>query len=303
VRIVSLLPAATEIVCALGLRSQLVGRSHECDCPLDVEALPALTRARVDSSLGSDAIDAEVRRVVAERLPIYMLDEARLSALAPDVVVTQAACEVCAISYDQVVGSLRRTALAARVVSLQPARLADLWADIRSVAHACGVPDRGEAVVQDLRARLEAVRSSLPARASSPRVAVVEWLAPPMLAGHWVPEAVAAAGGTPVGPSPGESSPYATWDQIRALHPDAIVVAPCGFDLPRTLRESSPVAAILRSLAPRVLYMDGNAYLNRPGPRIVEAIETLAAWLRGETPPRERAVSDLGQPVARGAAD
>lgn len=302
-RVVSLLPAATEIVCALGLRSQLVGRSHECDSPLDVEALPALTRARVDSSLGSDAIDAEVRRIVAERLPIYMLDEARLAALAPDVVVTQAACEVCAISYDQVMGSLRRTALAARVVSLQPARLADLWADIRSVAHACGVPDRGEAVVRGLRARLENVRSSLPPRASSPRVAVIEWLAPPMLAGHWVPEAVVAAGGTPVGPSPGEGSPYASWDEIRALHPDAVVVAPCGFDLPRTLRESSPVADILGSLAPRVLFMDGNAYLNRPGPRIVEAIETIAAWLRGETPPRERAVSDIGLPVALGAAE
>jgi iron complex transport system substrate-binding protein len=297
VRIVSLLPAATEIVCALGLRSQLVGRSHECDYPRDVEALPTLTRARVDSSQGSDAIDAEVRRIVAERLPIYMLDEARLAALAPDVVVTQAACEVCAISYDQVVGSLKRTALASRVVSLQPARLGDLWSDIRSVAQACGVPARGEALVADLLARLDAVRAS----AQPPRVAVIEWLAPPMLAGHWVPEAIAAAGGTPVGPAAGNTSPYVTWEEIRALCPDAVVVAPCGFDLPRTLRESAPVAEELRSLTPRVLFMDGNAYLNRPGPRIVEAIETIAGWLRGETPPQERAMADLGVPLVSGA--
>ena len=295
-RIVSLLPAATEIVCALGLRSELVGRSHECDFPADVEALPALTRARVDSTLPSDRIDAEVRRIMADRLPIYMLDEARLAALAPDVVVTQEACEVCAISYDQVVRSLRRTAPQARVVSLQPARLGDIWSDIRAVAKACGVPERGEAVVADLLARLEHARHATPRSAcsassvSSPRVAVVEWLAPPMLAGHWVPEATLAAGGTPVGPVAGVMSAYATWDEIRALRPDAVIVAPCGFDLPRTLRESGPVAETLQSLAPQVLFMDGNAYLNRPGPRIVEAIETIAGWLRGEAVPKERAL-------------
>lgn len=304
-RIVSLLPAATEIVCALGLRSELVGRSHECDYPRGVEALPALTRARIDSTLPSDRIDAEVRRIMSDRLPIYMLDEAQLAALAPDVVVTQEACEVCAISYDQVVGSLRRTAPQARVVSLQPARLADIWSDIRAVAKACGVPERGEAVVADLIARLEAVRhaallsassASFAPSASFPRVAVVEWLAPPMLAGHWVPEATLAAGGTPVGPAAGVMSPYATWEEIRALRPDAVIVAPCGFDLPRTLRESGPVAETLRSLAPQVLFMDGNAYLNRPGPRIVEAIETIAGWLRGEAVPKERALATAAAP-------
>jgi iron complex transport system substrate-binding protein len=121
-------------------------------------------------------------------------------------------------------------------------------------------------------------------------VAVIEWLAPPMLAGHWVPEAILAAGGTPVGPGPGVLSPYATWDEIRGLRADAVVVAPCGFDLARTLRESAPVAETLRTVAPQVLLMDGNAYLNRPGPRIVEAIETIAAWLRGQPVPKERAI-------------
>jgi iron complex transport system substrate-binding protein len=288
-KIVSLLPAATEIACALGLRDSLVGRSHECDFPEDVKALPALTRARVDPTLPSARLDEEVRRIAAARLPIYMLDEARLAALAPDVVVTQAACEVCAIAYDQVVASLRRTAFRARVVSLQPSRLAHVLEDLHAVAEACDVGARGHALAAELRERLERVAAATSAR-DRPRVAVVEWLAPPMLAGHWVPDAIEASGGVAVGPAPGESSPYATWDEVRSLEADAIVVAPCGFDLARTVREAALVAERLRSVAPRVLLMDGNAYLNRPGPRLVEAVETIAAWLRGEPVPAGRAV-------------
>lgn len=279
-KIVSLLPAATEIVSALGLCDALVGRSHECDYPGDVLDLPALTKARVDSSLPSAELDREVRRLAEQRLPLYMLDEARLSALAPDVVVTQAACEVCAISYDQVVGSLRRTAPRARIVSLQPARLEDVLAHLVTVAEACGVGPRGQALAAGLRERLFA----LEARASTarPRVAVLEWLAPPMLAGHWVPDTIAAAGGVPVGPPPGGPSPYVSFEGIRSLALDALVVAPCGFDLERARREAQPLLETLRGLAPRVSIMDGNAYLNRPGPRLVEAAEKLAAWLTGE---------------------
>jgi iron complex transport system substrate-binding protein len=287
--IVSLLPAATEIVCALGLRDRLVGRSHECDYPPGVEALPALTRARVDSTLPSAELDAQVRRIVAERLPLYVLDDERLGALAPEVVVTQEACEVCAIAYDQVVESLQRTAPRARVVSLQPARLGEVLGDVHAVAAACGVPDRGLAVVEALTARLRRLGADAPAE--RPRVAVIEWLAPPMLAGHWVPETLEAAGAVALGPLPGETSPYATWDEVRALAPDAVVVAPCGMDLPRTIAEAVPLANVLRSVAPRVLLMDGNAYLNRPGPRLVDAAETIAAWLRGAPVERERAVS------------
>jgi iron complex transport system substrate-binding protein len=176
------------------------------------------------------------------------------------------------------------------VVSLQPRSLGDVLADVETVAAVCGVAARGKELANALRTRLEALaaRTDGPRR---PRVAVVEWLAPPMLAGHWVPETIAAAGGIPLGPAAGEPSPYATWDEIRALAPDAVVVAPCGFDLARTIREAEPVADVLRSLAPRVLLMDGNAYLNRPGPRLVEAAETIAAWLRGETPDETRALA------------
>lgn len=277
-KIVSLLPAATEIVSALGLADALVGRSHECDWPEDVSDLPTLTKARVDSSLPSAELDAQVRRIVEQRLPIYMLDEARLAALAPDVVVTQEACEVCAISYDQVAASVRRTAPRARIVSLQPRCLVDVFADIRTVAEACDVPSRGTTLVEQLEGRLADIRGG----PSVPRVAVVEWLAPPMLAGHWVPDVIAAAGGIAVGPRAGEASPYATLDEIRALSPEAVVVAPCGFDLERTVRESAAHLAALTSLAPRLLLLDGNAWLNRPGPRLVDAAETIGAWLRGE---------------------
>jgi iron complex transport system substrate-binding protein len=277
-RIVSLLPAATEIVCALGLRDSLVGRSHECDYPLDVASLPALTSARLDSTQSSLAIDEEVRRVLAEGLPLYALAEEQLAALAPDVVVTQAACEVCAISLEQVASVTAQAAPEARVISLSPAFLGDILADVRTVAEACGVVGRGKALEAALADRLRALGARGPAH--RPRVAVIEWLAPPMLAGHWVPETIEAAGGVPLGPRPGEGSVYLTWDAIAALRPDAVVVAPCGFDLARTIAESRPHAERLRSLAPRVLLLDGNAYLNRPGPRIVEAAEILAAWLR-----------------------
>jgi iron complex transport system substrate-binding protein len=276
-RIVTLLPAATEIVCALGLRDQLVGRSHCCDFPEDVAALPALTRARVDSTRPSRELDAEVRRVRQQAMPLYDLDEGRLAALAPDVVVTQEACEVCAVSYDQVADTVRRAGVPARIVSLQPARLADVVEDVRRVAQACGVRERGEIVALSLDARLRAAgRPAL----SRPRIALVEWLEPLMLAGHWVPEAVEAAGGTYVGPAPGEPAPYASWEELGALRPDALVVAPCGFDLERTRAEAAPHERLLHALAPRVLLMDGNAYWNRPGPRLVDAVETLADWLR-----------------------
>jgi iron complex transport system substrate-binding protein len=278
VRIVCLLPAATEITCALGLRDSLVGRSHGCDFPPDVVGLPALTRPRVDPTLPSGPLDDEVRRVHATGQPLYVLDEERLAGLAPDVVVTQAACDVCAVSYEQVAAVTRRAAPAAQVVCLLPSRLGDVLDDIRRVATAACVAARGESLVAELRRRLDA---AAPARHSPPRVAVIEWLEPPMLAGHWVPEAVEAAGGRFVGPAAGEPSPYATWDEVRALLPDAVVVAPCGFDLARTLREAEPLAARLRTLAPRVLLMDGNAYLNRPGPRLVDAVETMAVWFDG----------------------
>jgi iron complex transport system substrate-binding protein len=275
-RVAALLPAATEIVCALGLRRSLVGRSHECDFPEDVAELPALTRSRVDSSLESGALDDAVKRVLEARLPLYDLDRVVLEALQPDVIVTQEACEVCAVSYEQVVSATEAFVRAPRIVSLGPGRLEDVLADITGVAAACGTSDVGRALVAELRGRL---RRAGRQATSTPRVAVVEWLVPPMLAGHWTHDVVAAAGATPLGPRPGQPSVYATWDEIEALRPDALVVAPCGFDLDRTRREVAPLGPLLARLAPRVLLLDGNALVNRPGPRLVDAAEVIGDWL------------------------
>jgi iron complex transport system substrate-binding protein len=349
-RIVTLLPAATEIVCALGLRDRLVGRSHECDFPPGVEALPALTRSRVESGASSGAIDRQVRAVLDGGGPLYDVDQERLAALAPDVVVTQEACEVCAVSYQQVAACVESAALDAAIVSLGPQRLDDVLADVGRVAHACGVAEEGARLEDHLRRRLRSLRQRpllgagesgrvtvggpepgaalqrddaagrwlgdshhaavrqksaavrqidaavrhdpaasrhdgeaglrVDERGSWPRVAVVEWLDPPMLAGHWVPDVVEAAGGVPLGPPAGAPSPYVSWEEIAALAPDVVVVAPCGFDLARVEAEASPHASRLRALAPRVLLVDGNAYLNRPGPRLVDAAEILARFLR-----------------------
>ena len=283
-RIVALLPAATEIVCALGLRDRLVGRSHECDFPAGVEELPALTRARVESTARSGAIDRQVRAVLAAGGPLYDVDEERLAALEPDVVVTQEACEVCAVSYEQVAACVARAGVGSTIVSLGPQRLEDVLADVSRVAAACGVAAEGERVEAELRRRLRVLGASASGdRAGTcarPRVAIVEWLDPPMLAGHWVPDVIAAAGGVPVGPAAGEPSPYVSWDDIAALAPDVVVVAPCGFDLARVEVEAAPFEDRLLPLAPRLLLLDGNAYLNRPGPRLVDAAEILAGYLR-----------------------
>jgi iron complex transport system substrate-binding protein len=162
-------------------------------------------------------------------------------------------------------------------VSLQRTRLAGVWQDILTVAEACGVRERGEALTAEIGARLGRLRRP----SARPRVTVIEWLAPPMLAGQWVPDVIEAAGGEYVGPPPGTLAPYVSWDEVRALRPDAVIVAPCGFNLERTRSEAEPLAPVLRTLAPRVLLMDGNAYLNRPGPRLVEAAEAIATWLCG----------------------
>jgi iron complex transport system substrate-binding protein len=287
--IVTLLPAATEIVCALGLRHRLVGRSHECDYPSGVETLPALTRARIDTAASSGAIDAQVRDLVAAGGPLYDVDEERLAALRPAVVVTQEACEVCAVSFDQVAACLVRAGGAATIVSLGAQRLDDVLSDVGRVARACGVESEGERVEAALRARL---RRAAPAADGRPRlrVAVIEWLDPPMLAGHWVPDVVEAAGGEAVGAPAGEPSSYATWDEIAALRADIAVVALCGFDLERAEREAERCSESLREIAPRLLVLDGNAYLTRPGPRLVDAVEIFAAFIR------ERTAADRAEP-------
>lgn len=288
-KIVTLLPSATEIVCALGLRGDLVGRSHECDFPPGVEALPILTSAQIQSDAPSAEIDGEVKSLLERGLSLYRVDAEALKALAPGVVVTQTQCEVCAVSLNELEGALRDwTQGRPLLISLSAVSLAGLWDDIRRVGEACFVPERAEALVRKLRARMEAVRARAAGSTRRPRVAMLEWLDPLMGAGNWMPELVEMAGGVPLFGKAGEHSPWLSWEEFAASEPDLVLVLPCGFSLER-VRAEMPVltsrpewpalAAVRRS---QVYLLDGNQYFNRPGPRLAESLEILAEILHPE---------------------
>jgi len=285
-RIVSLLPSATEIVCALGASADLVGVSHECDFPDAVRGLPVLTRSRIDNSLSSRAIDSAVRAVTTDALSIYTVNEARLAELAPNLIVTQDLCEVCAVSLDDVRSAVARLAHRddVRIVSLRPTRLADVLSDIETVASALGRPAAGHALRRELEARIDAIASRASRAASRPRVVSVEWLEPIMLGGTWMPELIALAGGEAVGAAAGAPAPTLSLSALVSLAPDVVVVKPCGFDLPRTLRERELLRPFLAAAGGtgRVYATDGNAFFNRPGPRLVESLEILAACVHPE---------------------
>jgi iron complex transport system substrate-binding protein len=279
-RVVSLLPSATEIVCALGARDALVGVSHECDFPADVVGLPVLTSSRIDAGASSKAIDDAVRGVIANALSIYAVDDAKLGALAPDVIVTQDLCEVCAVSLDDVRAAVARLAHAARVeiVSLSPTRLAHVLDDVERVAAALGLADHGREVRASLAGRIAVIAARARGARRRPRVITLEWIDPLMIGGTWMPELVELAGGLPIGATAGAPAPTIDLDALRALAPEVIVVKPCGFSLARALGEHAALAAIAAAApAARIYVTDGNAYFNRPGPRLVESLEILAA--------------------------
>jgi iron complex transport system substrate-binding protein len=285
VRIVSLLPSATEIVCAVGAEAELVGVSHECDFPEGVRRLPVLTSARIDARGSSQAIDAAVRGVIRDALSIYAVDERALGDLAPDVVVTQDLCEVCAVSLDDVRAAVARLAHrdSIAVVSLRPTRLADVWADIETVATALDRGPRGADVRATIESRVRAIEQRARRAPARPRVVTVEWLEPIMLGGTWMPELIELAGGTAVGASAGAPAPTVTPSELAALAPDVVLVKPCGFSIERTLAERPLVDAIARAVPrARVLVSDGNAFFNRPGPRLLESLEILAAGVHPE---------------------
>jgi iron complex transport system substrate-binding protein len=285
-RIASLLPSATEIVCALGARDALVGVSHECDFPPGVEALPRLTRARcAPPSASSLAIDRSVRDVVATALGVYEIDTGLLADVAPDVVVTQDLCDVCAVPLGEVRDALARLARRdVTIVSLHPTRLGDILADVETTARAIARAPEGAALRAAVAARVEAVRRRVDG-APPPAVVTIEWLEPLMLGGTWMPDLVEAAGGRPLGPGGGERAPTLDREAAARLAPHVVVVAPCGFTLARTRTELALLPRVLpwdtwpAVRADRVFAVDGNAYLNRPGPRIADSLEILAACL------------------------
>lgn len=284
-RVVSLIASATEIVCGLGRREWLVGRSHECDFPPEVARLPALTAPKFSIEGGSAEIDARVRRIVRDGLAVYGVDAEALRALRPDVILTQDHCDVCAVSLADVeAATCTWTGRPVGIVSLRPDALADAYADIRRVAQALELPDAGDALVHAMQGRIAAVGARAAGR-PRPRVAFIEWVEPPMAGGNWMPELIEAAGGTNVLGSAGKRSDWMQWQELVAADPDAIVVAPCGYGLARCLEEVplleakpgwSELTAVRQA---RVYLADGNAYFNRPGPRLADTVEILAEML------------------------
>jgi iron complex transport system substrate-binding protein len=282
-KIVSLLPSATEIVCALGLEQDLAGRSHECDFPETVKQLPVCSEANFPDNLNSAAIDNKVKEILADALSVYTVNREQIKQLAPDMVITQAQCEVCAVSLKEVEEALENYLdKQAHIISLQPNSLDDIFNDIRTVATALNVHERGEILVDELQERVDIIKHKLKFIEQKPTVACIEWLQPLMLSGNWMPELVNLAGGTSLLTEAGKHSPYVQWEAIRQQDPDIIIVMPCGFSIPRTMKEIDlllqlPGFADIKAVKNNQLYVaDGNQYFNRPGPRIVDSLEILA---------------------------
>lgn len=304
-RVVSLLASATEIVAALGGLDLLVARSHECDFPPEVARLPMVTSPQLDTARPSGAIDRDVKALLEQSLSIYRVDGERLNELKPDLIITQTQCEVCAVTPADV-----ETALAAwtgarpQIASLAPNALADIFEDIQRVAAALGRSDRGPALVNELRGRMDGIASVAARLDEHPRVACIEWIEPLMAAGNWMPELVALAGGENLFGAAGRHSPWLTLDELAASDPDIILVLPCGFDIARTRVELATLAERpawrrLRAVRDgRIFLCDGNSYFNRPGPRLADSLEILAEILH----PRHFAFGHEGRGWVRAPA-
>jgi iron complex transport system substrate-binding protein len=283
-RIVSLISSATEIVDALGQIGNLVGRSHECDYPEAVKSLPVCTRPRIAVEANSAEIDRLVKQSARESISIYDVFDDLIGSLAPTHILTQIQCDVCAVSLRDVEAAIARGMRGQpRIVSLQPDSLAQIWNDIRRVAAALEIPRRGEDLIAELQARMNAIQRSV--REAAPTVACIEWMEPLMAAGNWTPELIEMAGGRNLFGEAGRHSPWMQWEDLVAADPDVIILAPCGFDLARTEQEAYWMTARpgWNELRARVYLADGNQYFNRPGPRVVETLRILAEILHPES--------------------
>jgi iron complex transport system substrate-binding protein len=310
-RVVSLIASATEIICALGARDLLVGRSHECDFPPEVARLPSLTEPKFLVTGTSYDINARVKTIVQEGLSVYRVDAERLEALRPDIIVTQDQCDVCAVSLKDVEATL--CAWGGRqvdIVSLKPDALADIWEDIAKVARALGRERQGKRLVEELKARMASIAEQSGAARTRPRGAMIEWVDPLMAGGNWMPELVQLAGGEHLFGVAGQPSPWLDWDEVVAADPDLILVHPCGFDIARTLQEMPllehrpgwrGLKAVRRG---RIFVADGNQYFNRPGPRIVESLEIMAEIFHPELfPSRHEGEGWIRYAARNGAPD
>ncbi len=290
-RIVSLLPSATEIVCALGLQDQLVGVTHECDYPAGVESLAKVTRTLIPHDAASAEIDALVRERLQTSMALYSLDEEALASLKPDLIVTQALCGVCAVAENEVTAAADRLAVKPRVLNLEPQTLPQVLEAIKQVGEAAGVPDRAADLVASMRGRIGAVEARSAAIRGKHRVLMLEWLDPPFCAGHWNPELVRLAGGRECLGEEGKPSRTITWEEITAADPEMLFIACCGFDIERTLQDAvalgdAPHWNALSAVRSGKAYVAcGSQYFNRPGPRLADSLEILAHALYPELHP------------------
>jgi len=281
-RIASLVPSATEALFALGLGDSVVAVTHECDHPPAAAELPRLTSSVIPEGLPPAEIDARVREVTARGESLYCLDAETLGELAPDLIVTQALCAVCAVSYDDVCEVAARLPGGPAVLSLDPETLGEVLDDLVRLAEAAGEPERGPRLLAELQARLAAVDRAV-AGAPRPRVAALEWLDPVYAGGHWVPEMVARAGGEDVLGKAGERSRVVAWDAVAAARPEIAVVMPCGLYVDEAVEQAQAEGERLRSLgARRVVAVDAASSFSRPGPRLVDGVELLAHLLHPE---------------------
>jgi iron complex transport system substrate-binding protein len=304
VRIASLLPSATEIVCALGLEDQLVAVTHECDYPASVVGKPVVTASLIEGNGSSSAIDRHIRRLVHAGSSIYRLDADRLQALKPDLILTQELCDVCAVSYPIVEEAAHRLDASTQLVSLEPERLEDVFKHIALVARLAGRPSAAPAIITSLEDRVEAVRRLL-SRVAPARVVCLEWLDPIYSCGHWTPELVELAGGLELLGVAGRPARPVARDAVLEADPDALVVIACGFSLSKSLAEVASLAGRagwdqLRAVrSGRVYVVDGNAFFSRPGPRLVTSVEILAGLLHPDLvpPPPASAAVRWSRPV------
>ncbi len=289
-RIVSLLPSTTEIAFALGLGDDVVAVTHECDYPPEVRRRPVITSSALDhSAASSEEIDAAVRGQLRDNLSIYRLDTALLAELSPDLILTQALCEVCAVSFELVERAVAEVGGEPTVLSLEPTDLDGILGSILAVGNATGRREQAFALVAELRARVERVRAVAAALPQRPRVACLEWYDPPFGPGHWLPELVEIAGGRPGLGQAGEPSRRIQWGEVIAFAPEVIILTPCGFDLERAVSEAEAIlphrpgwSALPAVRAGRVYAVDGNSFFSRPGPRIVDSLELLARLIHPE---------------------
>ncbi len=301
-RIISLLASATEMIAALGCLDQMVGRSHECDYPPQVLNLPVVSNVQIDVNTTSAQIDAQVKELAQEKrepqdpalkaLSIYSIDLDMLQALRPDVIFTQTQCEVCAVSERDVIQAIAQlTGLQPLVVSLSPYRLQDVWEDVLRVGQALGKREQAQVLVEQYQQRLNDLAAKTAAFNNKPKVAIFEWLDPLMGAGNWTPELVAYAGGQHIFGEIGHHTPWVSWEELQAADPDVIILSPCGYTLDRAMQDvpilqKHPVWSHLQAVQNRRVYaIDGNQYLNRSGPRLVESAEILARVIWDERLP------------------